>query len=41
MNDDKKATCGLCGQAMPEGEEMFNYHGYSGDCPEPKKEQSE
>lgn len=20
---------------MPEGEEMFKYHGYSGDCPKP------
>ena len=28
--------CGLCGEPMPEGEEMFNYHGYSGPCP-PKK----
>ena len=25
--------CGLCGRAMPEGEEMFQYHGYSGPCP--------
>ena len=28
-----KAICHLCGEPMPEGEEMFNYHGYSGDCP--------
>ena len=27
------AFCGLCGNPMPPGEEMFNYHGYSGDCP--------
>jgi hypothetical protein len=27
-------TCGLCGEPMPAGEEMFNYHGYSGPCPE-------
>lgn len=27
--------CGLCGEPMPEGEEMFNYHGYSGPCPKP------
>lgn len=26
-------NCGLCGEPMPEGEEMFNYHGYSGPCP--------
>lgn len=31
--------CGLCGEPMPPGEEMFKYHGYSGPCPtiqEPK-----
>lgn len=27
------ATCALCGQPMPEGEQMFKYHGYSGPCP--------
>jgi hypothetical protein len=27
-------TCGVCGQPMPEGEEMFAYHGFSGPCPE-------
>lgn len=27
--------CEICGQPMPEGEEMFMYHGYSGDCPKP------
>lgn len=26
-------TCRLCGNPMPEGEEMFKYHGYSGPCP--------
>ena len=26
--------CGLCGQPMPPGEEMFQYHGFSGPCPE-------
>lgn len=31
----EKPTCQLCGQPMPPGEEMFNYHGYSGPCPEP------
>lgn len=29
------ARCGLCGEPMPAGEEMFNYHGYSGPCPTP------
>lgn len=27
--------CQLCGEPMPEGEEMFVYHGYSGPCPRP------
>ena len=27
------ANCGLCGQPMPTGEEMFQYHGFSGPCP--------
>lgn len=31
--DPKKALCELCGEAMPPGEEMFKYHGYSGPCP--------
>jgi hypothetical protein len=30
-----KPHCQLCGEPMPPGEEMFNYHGYSGDCPKP------
>lgn len=30
------AKCGLCGAPMPEGEEMFQYHGYSGPCPSPR-----
>jgi hypothetical protein len=29
------AKCGICGEPMPPGEEMFKYHGYSGDCPKP------
>jgi hypothetical protein len=29
------AKCELCGEPMPEGEEMFVYHGYSGACPRP------
>ena len=28
-------SCSCCGEPMPEGEEMFNYHGYSGPCPKP------
>lgn len=28
------ALCDLCGEPMPEGEEMFRYHGHSGPCPE-------
>ena len=27
------AKCAICGDPMPAGEEMFKYHGYSGDCP--------
>ena len=33
MSDRPK--CELCGEPMPEGEEMFKYHGYSGNCPKP------
>ena len=33
----QKAVCQLCGEPMPAGEEMFNYHGYSGPCPKPPK----
>ena len=29
------SKCGICGEPMPEGEEMFRYHGFSGDCPRP------
>jgi hypothetical protein len=29
----EQAKCGLCGEPMPPGEEMFNYHGLSGPCP--------
>lgn len=28
-------NCELCGEPMPEGEEMFCYHGYSCPCPKP------
>lgn len=27
------SKCQICGEPMPEGEEMFNFHGYSGECP--------
>ncbi len=27
--------CQICGEPMPPGEEMFNYHGLSGPCPAP------
>ena len=42
MNDINK--CELCGEPMPKGEEMFKFHGYSGNCPKPpiqKPEQKE
>lgn len=29
------ARCLLCGEPMPDGEHMFNFHGYSGPCPKP------
>ena len=29
----EEAKCELCGEPMPVGEEMFNYHGHSGPCP--------
>jgi hypothetical protein len=29
------SKCEICGEPMPEGEEMFKYHGYSGPCPKP------
>lgn len=32
MHKIEIAICGLCGQPMPPGEEMFNFHGYSGPC---------
>jgi len=36
----KQPKCELCGEPMPVGEEMFKYHGYSGDCPKPPLERS-
>lgn len=35
MNEAMKSNCNLCGEPMPEGEEMFKFHGYSGPCPKP------
>ena len=32
---DHRPKCELCGESMPEGEEMFKYHGHSGPCPKP------
>jgi hypothetical protein len=29
------AICEVCGEPMPDGEEMFKFHGYSGKCPKP------
>lgn len=29
------SRCELCGEPMPQGEEMFKFHGYSGTCPKP------
>jgi len=31
-----ESKCGICGEPMPPGEEMFNYHGFSGPCPAPR-----
>lgn len=31
----EKPKCELCGETMPNGEEMFKIHGYSGNCPKP------
>lgn len=31
----EQSKCELCGEPMPQGEEMFKIHGYSGPCPKP------
>lgn len=38
-----KTVCTLCGEPMPDGEQMFMYHGYSSPCPKPplSKEKTE
>lgn len=33
--------CELCGEPMPDGEEVFKFHGYSGNCPKPPKQKTE
>lgn len=35
MSSEVKAVCNICGEPMPAGEEVFNFHGYSGPCPKP------
>ena len=35
--DAKVERCELCGEPMPDGEEMFKYHGYSGSCPKDER----
>lgn len=34
----EKPKCEICDEPMPEGEEVFKFHGYSGPCPKPPKE---
>lgn len=34
--EEERPTCGICGEPMPEGEDMFKYHGYSGNSPDLK-----
>lgn len=29
----KPGYCEMCGEKLPEGEENFRYHGFSGNCP--------
>lgn len=41
MKEKKQALCELCGEPLPEGEEMFRYHGYSGNCPKLPKVKEE
>jgi len=31
----EQAKCQICGEPMPAGEEIFKFHGYSGNCPKP------
>ncbi len=36
---EELGKCNVCGEPMPEGEEMFMFHGYSGECPKPPLKQ--
>lgn len=40
-SEPAQTLCELCGEPMPAGEEMFNYHGYSGNCPKPPQQTRE
>jgi len=33
MGPSGNSVCDLCGETMPEGEEMFRFHGFSCECP--------
>lgn len=35
------SNCELCGEPMPAGEEMFKFHGFSGNCPKPPLQKTE
>ena len=35
MSETATKLCTICGDPMPAGEQMFKFHGYSGDCPKP------
>ena len=39
MTEKKHAVCEICGEPMPEGEDVFKFHGYSGPCPKPSLQQ--
>ncbi len=38
---EELSKCNVCGETMPEGEQMFMYHGYSGPCPIPTNKSHE
>ena len=35
MTGETNAKCEICGLLMPDGEQMFKFHGHSGPCPGP------
>lgn len=37
LPEDEPGVCSICHQALPVGEEMFKFHGYSGPCPAQEK----